>query len=293
MDIQNDKVNAEISILNENNLLFEIGNIENIKYDLHLSKIWAEVFWRRLKNHSRRPDPEIELIKSINPSTVLEIGSAYGRVLTKIANVLGTDGKKITGIEICKKLEPYYNKYKLQYPVLNDTNIIFDDFFNSSRLEENSFDLIVLPMNTIHSFSFDFFNKILLKVKKLLKSNGKFIFSCSKISTQSLKEGRLKSEYGGELLLELGNYPIAMEYFSFDGNIGENGVESISYHFYNLFTKNYNLEYRQIYRVCNYYPYAEFLKETIENNGFKIELIDDKSHSLVYQIIPMLQTTKE
>ena len=66
--------------LRNNGILLKDEQLDCIRSDLHLTKLWADAFWRRRKQHSWRTDPEIAILRKLEFSTVLEIGAAYGRV---------------------------------------------------------------------------------------------------------------------------------------------------------------------------------------------------------------------
>ena len=98
------EIESELQKLHDSGFLMANESISNIRNDLHSSYFWADVFWRRRKNHANRYDPEIQFIFDSNPTTILEIGTAYGRVLNKIAieNEKQTKKAQLFGIEICK-----------------------------------------------------------------------------------------------------------------------------------------------------------------------------------------------
>jgi len=89
------QVEDEIEILKNKKFLFDNENSKHI-FQLHTSRLWAEVFWRRKQRHNVRYDPEISFILQRQPKTILEIGAGYGRILKKIV-------EKFLDLEIAEK----------------------------------------------------------------------------------------------------------------------------------------------------------------------------------------------
>ncbi|MHA2363509.1 MAG: hypothetical protein ACXAC7_06100 [Candidatus Hodarchaeales archaeon] len=174
---------SEMKILKEKNFLLPDDRVERISLNLHQSQTWADVFWRRRHSHSQREDPETSFIFKYNPKTILEVGTAYGRVLKKIAelNMKHTKKAEIIGIEICHHFKQYFHQYKEENPILKSNKIIFDDFFRTTLLNLNYFDIIILPMNTFPSFDYNQLKFLLSTVKKYLTDKGIFILSTYKL----------------------------------------------------------------------------------------------------------------
>ena len=276
----------EISALRAHEVIFDDEDSHDISSSLHLSPTWADVFWRRRYSHSSRPDPEIPFIFKDHPKTVLEIGSAYGRILRKILEYRSSLDyhPEIEGIELCPSFSKYFELYKTEYPILNDTHIGFDDFFTAEKLLSNQFDVVVLPMNTFPSFSYNTLDSLFKRVLSLLNENGKFIFSTHKYEkVKSLKPGQ---KHDGTLQFELSEDIIASEYFSFPLTKTDYGLQIVTYLIYNRFSRKYQLKKREIFRTIEEFIEPLLLKELINKHGFSIQLIDDSSHSSVYVLEP-------
>ncbi|NPD89058.1 MAG: methyltransferase domain-containing protein [Asgard group archaeon] len=283
-----DEIELELQKLNDFGFLMENETISDIRNNLHSSEIWADVFWRRRENHSKRFDPEIQFIFDNNPKTILEIGTAYGRVLNKIAveNEKQTKKANLFGIEICKHCKKYFQAYSKKHPLLEKCNILFDDFLKGSNVHQKQFDVIVLSMNTFPSFPFSMLENLFSAVRKHLNPNGSWIFSTYKPKATDNKYNakNLRKNYSGELLIELVKDIIAGEHYQFPAIKKDYGMQAITYSSYNRLTRDYKLKERQIYRNTREFINPDNLKKIINNNDFSIEFIDTSSHSAVYYL---------
>ncbi|UCG00629.1 MAG: hypothetical protein JSW11_13545 [Candidatus Heimdallarchaeota archaeon] len=261
--------------------------INDIQFDFHKTTTWAEVFWRRRYTHERREDPELPFVFQLNSSSILEIGAGYGRILRKLIEGKHwlNDSMKFQGIETCTHFKPYFHRYQSTYPSLNNCDIIFEDFLTTSAFKETFFDIILLPMNTFPSFSFNELHNLFTKVQNHLGPDGMFLFSTFKIPGKlpvAIDRGK---GHDGELLLELGRGIIAAEYYEFPATEMEYGAQSVTYMCYNTFTRDYTLASREIYRYTLHFVSPAILQEVIETVGFSIKILDDSSHSRVYGLI--------
>ena len=281
-----DEVESELQRLHDFGFLMENESISDIRNDLHSSEIWADVFWRRRKNHANRSDPEIQFIFDNNPKTILEIGTAYGRVLNKIAveNKKQTKEAKLFGIEICKQCKKYFQAYSKKHPLLENCNVLFDDFLKTNNVFQKQFDVIVLLMNTFPSFPILILEGLFSAVKKHLNPNGLWLFSTYKPKTTDKKYNseNLPENHSGELLVELGEGIIAGEHYQFPAIKKDYGMQAITYSTYNRLTREYKLKERVIYRNTREFINPDNLKKIIRDNDFHIEFIDTSSHSAVY-----------
>ncbi len=278
----------EFKYLQEKGILLDTDLASEARSDLHLSKIWAKVFWRRRKRHKNRVDPELPLVLEQHPTSVLEIGAGYGRVLQKIAQKTQETGSNIEdlwGIEICPYFEPFAEAYK-ETSSFSNYSIIFDDFFSTEAFSPGSFDLILLPMNTLPNFSMSLMPVLFQKVKQLLRPSGTWIFSTYKISDFESLQHSLKEKYSSELLLEPKEDIIVGEFFSFAPEKMSHGYRIINYSIYNTLSRKYALKSREIFRSLQELIEPAFLHRFIEQQGFDIKLVDDSSHSLVYALSP-------
>ncbi|MHA1302823.1 MAG: class I SAM-dependent methyltransferase [Candidatus Heimdallarchaeaceae archaeon] len=248
------------------------------------------------------------------PKTILEIGAGYGRILKKIvekfldpeiAEKQTISQIEIVGIEICKAFRPFFETYKkgiipelkqnhspnqnnnTPYSILFD--IIYDDFFETDRLEENYFHMILLPMNTLPSFSYSMLPKLFQTIHKYLREDGIWIFSTYKLPEQFDKQfdeqfdRKLERDrYSGELLVDLDNGHIATELFQLRTLRTHYGISVINYHAFNVLRRDYSLVERQLFRTIQEFIIPSHLEELIEQSGFKLEFKDNSSHSTVY-----------
>ena len=278
-----ENIAKEVSILHSKKILHPNDSVKKVLLNHGETKEWADGFWRRRDRHKQRPDPEIEFVFETNPKTVLEIGAAYGRILKKLSQ----EGQRrnlstqLFGIEQCQYMIPYFQEFKERNSSLSEVVIFFENFFNSDQLKKRKFDVILLPMNTFPSFYSNL--ELLFKtVKNFLSEDGIFIFTTYKTPKDRTKEELLKESYSGELLLGEGEKPITLEVFRFSGMEGEYGIESVSYLIYYRFSEYYRSYEKFIYRLKHFVPQKDHVEKIIERNGFKIELFDDKSHSLIF-----------
>jgi len=216
----------------------------------------------------------------------LEIGTAYGRVLSKIAveNEEQTTKAKLFGIEICKHCKKYFQAYSKEHPLLEDCNVLFDDFLKTNYVFQKQFDVIVLPMNTFPSFPILMLEDLFSAVRKHLNPNGLWIFSTYKPKTSDKKYNseNLRKNHSGELLVEIGEDIIAGEHYQFPAIKMDYGMQAITYSLYNRLTREYKLKERGIYRNAREFINPEDLKKIIKDNDFQIKFIDTSSHSAVY-----------
>ncbi len=277
----------EFNNLQEIQFLLPSDKISDLKSNLHQTSTWANVFWRRRHSHAKREDPELPFVFQQNPSSILEIGAGYGRVLRKLidGHEWDLDSMKIQGVEICKYFKPYFHRYQKEHSSLKKCDIIFDDILTTSAFEGISFDLILFPMTSFPSFAFDTLKAFFFAVYRHLTKNGMFLFSNYKIQDQLLTSLDLRKGHDGELLLERGQGAIAAEYYEFPVIETEFGAQIVTYMCYNTFSRNYTLETREIYRHTLDFGFQPLLHEIIETSGFRIEIFDDSSHSLVYGLI--------
>ncbi|MHA2095902.1 MAG: class I SAM-dependent methyltransferase, partial [Candidatus Hodarchaeales archaeon] len=205
----------EFSYLSEKQFLLSTDNLEDVQASSYPHKIWAEVFWRRRSRHAGREDPELKYILKTNPSKILEIGAGYGRVLRKLMEWkdLDTHMLSFTGIEMCNHFQPYFQRYQAQYPSLQRAELIWDNFLTTSVLEERSFDIILLPMNTLANLSYQSYETLFKTVNNYLTEEGMFFFSNYKIPSHELLDDFISQKHGysGDLLLELGSGLITAE----------------------------------------------------------------------------------
>ena len=283
-----DEIESELQRLHDFGLLKQNESISDIRNDLHSSEMWADVFWRRRKNHANRQDPEIQFLFENNPKTILEIGTAYGRVLNKIAleNEKQVKKAQLFGIEICKHCEKYLQTYSKKHSLLEDCNILFDDFFKTNDIFQKQFDVIVLPMNTFPSFPNSTLENLFSAVRKHLNPKGSWVFSTYKPKTADNKfnSENLEANHSGELLVELNKYVIAGEHYQFPAVKKDYGMRAISYSSYTRLTREYKLIEREVYRNTREFINPDDLRKIIEVNDFHINFIDTSIHSAVYSL---------
>ncbi|MHA2164322.1 MAG: hypothetical protein ACXAAT_00530 [Candidatus Hodarchaeales archaeon] len=158
---RNQKILNEIELLRQMDFLAPEDKKEMISEGFYQSPIWPEVFWRRRKTHAKRPDPEVLFIKDLRPKSVLEIGSAYGRVTKKIINLQqeidsSFPTMEIVGLELNPNFQEYIDLYSEEFPALSKAKFVFGSIFDAENVfPESSFDFVVIPMNTVPNFHFE------------------------------------------------------------------------------------------------------------------------------------------
>lgn len=280
----------EFNNLQEIQFLLPSDKISEIKSNFHETSTWANVFWRRRRSHAKREDPELPFVFQQNPSSILEIGAGYGRVLRKLIEGHEWDlsSMKFQGVELCNHFMPYFHRYQRDHSSLKNCHITFDNFLTTSVFKNTTFDVILFPMNSFPSFAFSTLKVFFLTVHRYLAKNGMFLFSTYKIQDQLLTSLDLRKGHDGELLLELGEGAIAAEYYEFPVIETEFGAQIVTYMCYNTFSRDYTLETREIFRHTLDFGLHPLLQEIIESSGFHIKIFDDSSHSLVYGLIKSL-----
>ncbi len=144
-------------------------------------------------------------------------------------------------------------------------------------------------MNTFVSFPFSSLELLFSRVKSHLNPNGIWLFSSHKLpSKDHLFEFVNRREgYFGELLVEQGKGPIAIEYYTLPAIKTDYGVQTITYMCSNTLTCEYKRTIREIFRLTNEYILPDVLLKLLEKYGFSLSFIDESSHSSVYGIIPL------
>ncbi|MFQ5978508.1 MAG: class I SAM-dependent methyltransferase [Candidatus Heimdallarchaeota archaeon] len=254
---------------------------------LHLSEIWAEIFWRRKSQHSTREDPELSHLFQANPRRILEIGAGYGRVTRKIVELKEErkQNSEIFGIELCSYFERFFQQYSNEFPSLKQVQMIFEDFFSSQALEKHSFDVILLPMNTFPSFPIDMLPQLFKRTLELLSPNGRFIFSTYKISKEIQP---VEAKHSGEIRVTRGQGPLIGEFFELPHQIMAYGARLVTYTQYTKLTLDHQKELSYLFRTIRELIKQEVLESIINENGFQIALLDDSSHSRVYSLQPQI-----
>ncbi|PWI46622.1 hypothetical protein CEE45_15885 [Candidatus Heimdallarchaeota archaeon B3_Heim] len=280
------RLQKEFDLLYEKEFLLPGDKQQDIQINKHEHEIWAKVFWRRRFRHAKREDPELQFVFQQNPSTLLEIGAGYGRVLRKLVERNGGNKKmrSIQGIDICEHFAPYFHLYKTEYPSLRNVEMIYDNFLESQKLKENSCDIILLPMNTIPSFSIDLLKTLFITVGRYLTKDGMFLFSNYKIPDKERVSALINRRQGhsGELLLELGSGFIAAEYYDLPARKTEYGAYNVTYARYNTFSRDNTLQKKELFRSQTEFILHQHLQKIIETCGLSIEIFDDTSHSFTY-----------
>ena len=277
-------IEAELNVLKEKNILEPADTIQEISSDHNESREWADGFWRRKTRHESRPDPEVEIVFDLKPKSTLEIGAGYGRILKKLSQEREKRkmNTELVGIEKCTYLESYFKKFQAQEPLLADVTIYYDNFFNSTHLKGKTFDVIVLPMNTFPAFGEKEIPLLFQTVKKYLTKGGRFIFSSYNFPEDISNKKLMKENYGGEILLEVGENPIILEFYRFTKLVEHFGVEEIIYLIYYRFKEYYTERKKYIYRKKGYLSRKEQIKQIIKENKFTIQDIIDKRFSVVF-----------
>lgn len=174
---------------------------------------------------------------------------------------------------------------------LQDADItpIFDDFISTDAVEQDSQDLIILPMTTIASFSPDALVQLLSKVKTLLRDDGIFIFSTYKLPDKVQEvyiEFLQDRRYSAEILPALdSNFipkdSIISEFYRMDVRSTEYGAYSANLMVFTQINREFERLEREIFAIQTYFYIESFLQQCIEEAGGKIIEIDDSSHSRV------------
>ncbi|MHA2272535.1 MAG: class I SAM-dependent methyltransferase [Candidatus Hodarchaeales archaeon] len=274
----------ELEQLSEMGLSLSLESAQNLSR-LHLSEIWAEIFWRRREQHATREDPELAHVFQTKSQRILEIGAAYGRVTRKIVELKEqlNSTSEIFGIELCPYFDRFFSQYSNEFSQLNQVQMIFDDFFSSQALDGHSFDVIVLPMNTFPSFPIDRLPQLFQRAFELLSPDGRFIFS-----TYKLAKGihPVEAHHSAEIRVATGQGPIIGEFFQLPSQTTGYGARLVTYMHYTKLTQDHQKAKSYIFRTIQELIRHETLESMISDNGFAIVFCDDSSHSRVYGLKP-------
>ena len=265
--------------LREDGILQKDEKLDRIRSDLHYTKLWADAFWRRKKQHSRRVDPEIAILDKLDFSSILEIGVAYGRVAYKIIEKFPSIS--YTGIEVCSHSADYHKQYSKNKN--QKMNLITDNFFETDQIKQK-FDIIILPMNTLPSFSYKGLPNLFESVKRYLAPEGKFIFSNYKlpeiINEKNIDEFR--SNRNGEILFDKNTSDrLAVENYQVEYYTTDYGARSTNIQLYHRLNNEYRVIERELFWTQLEYITKDNLLRILEQNGFLVEC-DNSSHSTVY-----------
>jgi SAM-dependent methyltransferase len=284
------KYSKEIEQLKEIEFLDEEDSMDLILEGFYQSPIWPEVFWRRRKSHAKRPDPEIPVIEKLHPKTVLEIGSAYGRVTRKILAreqqmKSSPSSMEVTGLELNHHFEKYISLHSTEYPDLSKAKFIYGNIFDAKAIFSGSaFDLVIIPMHTLPNFPFEKVASLFESLRHLVKKNGHCIFSIHNRKFNADSDLFKKDWMDGELLVERGKNSIASVCYGFPIKQTAYGYSSVYYCKYYILNKKMCSENKIINRSVTEYINVEVMKDIIVKNGFIIEFIDATSFSRVYCI---------
>ncbi|MFX0116472.1 MAG: class I SAM-dependent methyltransferase [Candidatus Hodarchaeota archaeon] len=275
------EIENEIEELQKAGFLLPQENAQSLIGSLHLSELWAEIFWLRRHQHATREDPEVSHIFKSNPQSILEVGCAYGRVMRKIAEANKQYGfpAQLTGIELCPYCAPYFKRYSSENPLLDSVQVIFDDFFTSDRLKAGSFDVIVLPMNTFPSFPVETLPQLFRRTKELLSDEGLWIFSTYKIRGNLVANA---SRHDGEIRVREGQGPIVAEFYVLPRKLTDYGAREVTYARYTKLRQDHQKQQSYLFRNLVELLLPQMLQFIIEENGFDIAFQDVSSHSAVY-----------
>ncbi|MFV2015243.1 MAG: hypothetical protein ACC656_07445 [Candidatus Heimdallarchaeota archaeon] len=279
-----DNIKIELKQLEEYGCSLTREEKESISFDLNSSKAWAEIFWWRRESHLHRVDPEVEFLKNSLHSKILEIGAAYGRILGKISLIRQFD--LLYGIELCPFFEPYFEEYKNINNLGNNINITYESFFDTTKWSNNFFDCILLPMNTIPSFSPQKIKQLFLKVYEILSNNGDFIFTVHKFDSDRIEKTLSQSKFSqaSEVFTNSKSQTIKCEFLGLPAKKTDYGFEKATFHVYSFFDNNDKVKSKEIYRTSIHVMFPSLLDDIIEDLRFKIQLVDDKSHSRMYVV---------
>ncbi len=274
----------ELEQLSEMGLSFPLETAQNLG-QLHLSEIWAEIFWRRREQHATREDPEVANVFQTKPHRILEIGAAYGRVTRKIVELKEqlNSTAEIFGIELCPYFSRFFSQYSNEFSQLKEVQMIFEDFFSSQALTSHSFDVIVLPMNTFPSFPIERLPQLFQRALELLSPDGRFIFS-----TYKLAKGiqPVEAQHSGKIRVADGQGPIIGEFFQLPSQPTAYGARLVTYMHYTKLTQEHQKVESYIFRTIQELICHEVLESMISDNAFAIAFCDDSSHSRVYGLKP-------
>lgn len=269
--------------------------IDDIREDLHFTKLWADSFWRRRKQHSNRPDPEVSILNNLEfqehtAPNVLEIGFAYGRFAKKALEVLPST-TQYYGLEVCKHFAPYYNQY-WSSAALSEIQLlmVLDNFFKpATSLLPLSFDLIILPMNTFPTFLHSALSRFMNRLSEMLSEKGSFIFSTHKppkdLESRSLEDlqQKFQGDRGGSVHVDVEDR-IYLEWYPFTFARRDYGLHVKNVQCYLRYSNSFDLlEKGTFWTQVEFYT-QEYLHSLVQSHSMRLELLDDQSHSLVYQI---------
>jgi len=283
-----DVIEQEISELHKNGFLLPNESIKDISGSIYDSSIWAEVFWRRKESHESRDDPEIRFVFESDPEKILDIGSAYGRVLKKLVQEKQKYGSNaaIHGIELCQEFESYYKKYVRENESLREVKMMYGDFLTTKKIEKESYNVILLSMNTLPNIPVKEVEKWFNRVHDMLVDGGFWIFTTHKYRPSIINTGK---EFSGDILVKCGEGPIINETFSFNVKKAYHGSTLVSYSRYSKLSRDHHLESSYLYKSTIEFFSLPFLDEIARKNSFKTVIRDDSSHSLVHVMQKMEQ----
>lgn len=281
-----EEISKELEVLKERHFLEPEDSVNDIQTNHYETQIWADAFWQRRVSHATRPDPEIEAIFDYNPSSVLEIGAAYGRILKKLGEERAKRNMqtktKLVGIEKCPYLEEYFNKFKKQENLDQDISILYDDFFNSTNLAGKKFDIIALTMNTFPEFGLEGIPLLFKTAEKYLSEHGRFMFSSYKLPDDFPVEKLLRERSSSELVHMEGKKPMINEFTELLTLLASQEVKKVGYQVNYRFSDHYKTREKTIYRKTGLYLRKFQIEQKISENGFILEEVRSDQYSYVF-----------
>lgn len=279
-----EEISRELDILKAKKFLEPDDSINDIQTNHYETQTWADAFWQRRVSHATRPDPEIEVIFDYKPSSVLEIGAAYGRILKKLDEERAKRKiqTELVGIELCPYLEKYFIKFKEQENMDHDIIILYDDFFNSKKLKGRKFDIIALTMNTFPEFGPEGIPMLFRTAEKYLSEDGRFMFSSYKLPDDFPVEKLLRERSSSELVLEDKEHPIIHEFTELITLLASKEVKKVGYQVNYKFSNYYRTREKTIYRNIALLLRRSQIEQKIQENGFVLEEVRSDQYSYVF-----------
>lgn len=174
-----------------------------------------------------------------------------------------------------------------QYPDLTKTKTVFGKIFDSENLfEKESFDLIIIPMNTFPAFSYENVKKLFPILYSLLQPGGKLLFSARPERVNEKYSLTMnENDYNADWKVEKNNYSIASITYTFPGKKTSYGFRNVYYRTYNVFDKYLNLLSRTIIRNEQDFITHEKLHDVFNKYAFSIltSKVEKFSHIYILQ----------
>lgn len=187
-DVPSD-IQQEIRRLQEEDVLSRYDTTADVRASGYADPIWGDVFWRRRHRDAARPDPEIPVLESLQPTSILEVGGGYGRFTVKLLDLVDAplSSGAVTTTEVNPLLNARRHEYARQHPVPHKA-VWREIDISTGALQGADVDTAVVPMNTLSDVTERGFCRMLAATCAAVRPGGHVVVSLQPPQRRPLSE---------------------------------------------------------------------------------------------------------